>query len=494
MTAFHSSIRWRMQVWHGLLLLAVLTAFGTTAYWLIQDNHLRRVDQELQRRLAMVAASVRLAPPMRPMSGGPVPSVMASAEQEAMFAAAGGVRFYYLVWFPDGTVLNASTNAPADVPQPKRDGPLMPGQGQLRTRGTLREASLIRPLGMGPGPRGGAVGPRLVAVLVGCSMVPEWAELQRFAWLLAVAGASVLALGLAMGWWLSARAILPIAQISAAAHSISEGNLAERINPTETDSELGQLAVVLNRTFDRLQSVLARQAQFTADASHELRTPLAVILSQTQTALKRERPPEEYREALAASQRAAQRMARLTDSLMLLARLDGGSGRTFQPVCLDQVVRDVVQLLRPLAEEQTIRVQTELASLLCAGDEEQLHQLVTNLLSNAIRYNRPGGSVILRLVEAENSCLLHVTDTGLGIAPEHLPQVFDRFYRADQARSRANGGTGLGLAIAAAVAHTHGGTLEVTSEVNVGSTFTVRLPRFVPDDNEAHRTSGIPTA
>ena len=299
----------------------------------------------------------------------------------------------------------------------------------------------------------------------------------------------MLVLGLAVGWWLSARAIRPIAQISAAAQSISEGNLAERINPTETDSELGQLALVLNRTFDRLQSVLARQAQFTADASHELRTPLAVILFQTQTALKRGRPPEEYREALAAAQRAAQRMARLTESLMLLARLDGGGGKTFQPVCLDQVVRDVVQLLRPLAEEQTIRVQTELASLLCSGDEEQLHQLVTNLLSNAIRYNRPGGCVTVRLAEAEGFCLLQVTDTGLGIAPEHLPHVFDRFYRADQARSRVNGGTGLGLAIAAAVAHTHGGTIEVTSEVNAGSTFTVRLPRLA---TEATVPEGMP--
>ena len=479
MTAFHTSIRWRMQVWHGLLLLAVLAAFGTTAYWLVQDNHLRRVDQELQRRLTVVGSAIRPPPPLRPAGPRLGLAIELAPEQTALFGGVEGTKFYYAAWLPDGSVLKASSNAPPDIPPPEGRG--APGQARVRMRGEQREFLLSRPIGGMMGARLQGSPLRTISVVVGCSMIPEWAELRRFAWLLAASGAGVLVLGLAVGWWLSARAIRPIAQISAAAQSISEGNLAERINPTETDSELGQLAVVLNRTFDRLQSVLARQAQFTADASHELRTPIAVILSQTQTALKRERPPEEYREALAAAQRAAQRMARLTESLMLLARLDGGGGKTFQPVCLDQVVRDVVQLLRPLAEEPTIRVQTELASLLCSGDEEQLHQLVTNLLSNAIRYNRPGGSVTVRLAEVESFCLLQVTDTGLGIAPEHLPHVFDRFYRADQARSRVTGGTGLGLAIAAAVAHTHGGTIEVTSEVNAGSTFTVRLPRLATE-------------
>lgn len=492
MTAFHSSIRWRMQVWHGLLLLAVLAAFGTTAYWLVQDNHLRRLDQELQRRIVAVSNAIRPPPLMRPTGPRLGPVIELAPEQTALFGGLEGARFYYVAWLPDGSVLKASINAPPDIPPPERRG--VQGQAQVRMRGEQREFLLTRPVGGMMGARLQGSPQRMVSVVVGCSMVPEWAELRRFAWLLAAAGASVLVLGLAVGWWLSARAIRPIAQISAAAQSISEGNLAERINPTETDSELGQLAVVLNRTFDRLQSALARQAQFTADASHELRTPLAVILSQTQTALKRERPPEEYREALAAAQRAAQRMARLTDSLMLLARLDGASGKSFQPVCLDQVVRDVVQLLRPLAEEKTIRLQTELATLLCLGDEEQLHQLVTNLLSNAIRYNRPGGSVTVRLVEAESSSLLRVTDTGPGIAPEHLPHVFDRFYRADQARSRVSGGTGLGLAIAAAVAQTHGGSIEVTSEVNVGSTFSVKLPQSVQDGNETSPANGIPAA
>jgi len=477
MTAFHRSIRWRMQVWHGLVLLAVLVGFGTTAYWLVRDIHFRRVDQELQRRLAVVAAAVRPGLPLRNVNGRLLPAVQFFAEQQALFGGAEGAKFYYLLWLPDGGILSASTNAPANIPPPDREGTLV--QGQLRTRGTLREISMSRPLGAGLGPRG-LGGPRMVSALVGCSTVPEWAELRRFGWLLAAAGAGVLALGLAVGWWLSARAIRPLAQISAAARSISEGNLAERINPSETDSELGQLAVVLNRTFDRLQAAMARQIQFTEDASHELRTPLAVLLSQTQTALKRERPAEEYREALAASQRAAQRMARLTESLMLLARLDGGGELSFQPVALDQVVRDVAQLLTPLAAEKDIRVQTDLAPAQCLGDEEQLHQLVTNLLGNALRYNRPGGSASLRLSVESETCVLRVADTGPGIAAEHLPRIFDRFYRADEARSRASGGTGLGLAIATAVAQAHGGTIQVASEVNVGTTFTVRLPQAPP--------------
>jgi heavy metal sensor kinase len=288
----------------------------------------------------------------------------------------------------------------------------------------------------------------------------------------------VLVLGLAGGWWVSTRALSPIAAISAAAARISTGDLAQRIQTADTSSELGNLARVLNDTFARLQASFERQARFTADASHELRTPVSVVLTQTQSALARERPAAEYRESLAACQRAAQRMRRLTESLLTLARLDSGEAATTREPCnLDRLANDVTELLRPIAEEQKVSLEVESTPTRCEGNVEQLGQIVTNLVSNAIRYNRPGGSVRVKVAVEPDAAVLTVSDTGQGIAAEDLPHVFERFYRADNSRNRrAGGGAGLGLAICKAIADAHHAALEVASTQGGGSTFSLRIP------------------
>jgi heavy metal sensor kinase len=314
--------------------------------------------------------------------------------------------------------------------------------------------------------------------LVGRDISDELAGMRRFAWLLASAGAVVSLLGLAGGWWVSTRALSPIAAISAAAAKISTGDLAQRIQTADTSSELGNLARVLNDTFARLQASFERQAQFTADASHELRTPVSVVLTQTQSALARERPAAEYRESLAACQRAAQRMRRLTESLLTLARLDSGEATTTREPCdLDRLACEAAELLRPIAEEQRVTLEFESTPTRCEGNAEQLGQVVTNLVSNAIGYNRPGGSVRVKVAAESGAAVLTVTDTGQGIAPEDLPHVFERFYRADNSRNRrTGGGAGLGLAICKAIADAHHATLEVASTQGQGSTFALRIP------------------
>ena len=202
-----------------------------------------------------------------------------------------------------------------------------------------------------------------------------------------------------------------------------------------------------------------------------------MVLTQTQTALARERPAAEYRESLAACQRAAQRMRRLTESLLTLARLDSGEATASREPCdLDRVTRDAIELLRPLAQEQSIALEVEATPTRCVGNAEQLGQVVTNLVSNAIAYNRPGGSVRVKVTSEPGAAVLAVCDTGQGIAPEDLPHIFERFYRADKARSSAAGRTGLGLAITQAIVEAHSGTIEVATELGKGSTFTVRLP------------------
>jgi heavy metal sensor kinase len=313
-------------------------------------------------------------------------------------------------------------------------------------------------------------------LLVGRDIQVELADIRRFAWLLAGVGGAVLIIGLAGGAWVTGRALHPIAEISATAAKIATGDLTHRIRIADSQSELGHLAHDLNNTFARLEASFERQAQFTADASHELRNPVAVVLTQTQSALARERPAAEYRESLAACQRAAHRMRGLIESLLTLARLDSTEPRLVQESCdMNFIVSQAVDALRPLANEQSVQLELELAPVHCVANAGQLAQVVNNLVSNAIHYNRPGGCVRVKLACELGASILSVSDTGQGIAPGDLPHIFERFYRVDKARSGAQGHSGLGLAIAKAIVEASGGVVEVTSVLGQGSIFTVRL-------------------
>ena len=205
---------------------------------------------------------------------------------------------------------------------------------------------------------------------------------------------------------------------------------------SETDSELGKLAAVLNASFARLEALFTQQSRFTADAAHELRTPVAVMLTQTQSALARERPAAEYRETLEACQRATQRMRRLIESLLELARFDAGQEPLRRTTCdLARIAGDCLELVRPLAAARGIGIHADLPAVECQGDAEHLGQVITNLLGNAIDYNRDGGEIRLAARRDGETATLVVSDTGPGIAPDDLPHVFERFHRGDKART-----------------------------------------------------------
>jgi heavy metal sensor kinase len=315
------------------------------------------------------------------------------------------------------------------------------------------------------------------SILVGRSVRREMEQLRAFAWGIGGAGIIVLLVGLAGGWLVSGRILKPIQAISETASAISETNLSERIDTEAVDRELAELAEVLNETFTRLEAAFARQVRFTADASHELRTPLAIIRSQAELALARPRTVEHYRQAIESCLRACQRMTELVEELLMLARADAGKlDLESRPIDLKRVVNDVLVLMRPLADSKKVRIETDLKTAPLVGDAGRLGQVVTNLVSNAIQYNRPGGSVRIHLSTENGSTQLAVEDTGCGIPQEDRPHLFERFYRTDKARSRASGGHGLGLAISKSIVEAHGGTLEFQSEPGHGSKFTVRLP------------------
>ena len=313
--------------------------------------------------------------------------------------------------------------------------------------------------------------------LIGASLAPIQTELRRLAVALAGIGGGIIVLGLGVGWWTASRALRPIAEISRAAQEIAAGDLAKRINASETESELGQLAAVLNSTFARLDATFAQQKQFTSDAAHELRTPVSVILTQTQSTLNKERSAAEYRETLEACQRAAQRMKRLIESLLQLARLDAGQEHfKREKLELAHTAADCLELVRPLAEARQITLHADFQPVTCRGDSDRLALVITNLLTNAIHHGKESGEVRLATRLANDQAVLSVADDGPGIAAEHLPHVFERFFRADAARTSVQGRSGLGLAISKAIAEAHGGSLEAASEPGAGATFTMRLP------------------
>ncbi len=450
---FFQSIRIRLQLWYGLLLFVLLGGFGYTAYRLENTRQIRAIDEELQRRLPILVDS------QRPVEDDPeLREFELPPKESSLFDQGEKDSFYYVVWLRHGVQpIFRSASAPREVPEPQA------GDQPNRSRGDLRETFLF------PGPGD--------CVLVGRSITRDRAGFRQLAWWLSATGGSVLLVGLAGGGWLITRTLRPIHAISSAAEKISLGDLTERIHTKDTASELGQLAGVLNSTFSRLEAAFTRQARFTADAAHELRTPLAVMLTHTQNSLAGDDLTDEHREAFGACQRAAQRMRRLTESLLVLARLDSGSiPAQGEPSDLAPVIRDAIELLHPLASRQALILSEEITASYSTINAEQIGQVATNLISNAIFYNRPGGEVRVTLASAADGVRLTVSDTGQGIAAADLPHIFERFYRADRARSSAAGNVGLGLSISQAIITAHGGSITVTSVQAHGSTFTVHLP------------------
>jgi heavy metal sensor kinase len=291
-----------------------------------------------------------------------------------------------------------------------------------------------------------------------------------------------------VGLFVAARALEPIERITRTAEVIGAEDLSRRL-PEDAGAkpdEVGRLAATFNRMLDRLENAFKRQRQFTADASHELRTPLTLLLTQLDVTLSRPRESLDYERAMLEMREDVVRLQRLLDALLTLARADAGRDHMeTKPLDLGDVVAKVVSAMHGLAHEHCVRLETEITpEVRVLGDDARLTELVVNLVQNAIQYTPAGGNIrVAAVVErSKGEAALSVTDTGVGIADEHLPHVFERFYRVDAARSSAVGGTGLGLAISRSIAEAHGGRIEVESQPGRGSTFTLRLPCIILRD------------
>lgn len=282
---------------------------------------------------------------------------------------------------------------------------------------------------------------------------------------------------LTAGWLLAGRALRPVATLTETARAIARSRGFGRRVPVGTPrDELGRLAATFNEMLASLEHAYQAEQRFVADASHELRAPLTAI--QANLELLQRQPdmtPADRREAVGEAGRETHRLARLVADLLALARADAGVSLRRQPVELDRVVLDAFGEARHLAQGQRIALDG-LEPVLVQGDPDRLKQLVLILLDNAVKYTPPDGGVTLGLRRDAARAQVRVCDTGIGIPPEDLPHVFDRFYRADPARTRDPGGSGLGLPIARWIAEQHGGAVMLSSAVGRGTTATVDLP------------------
>lgn len=451
---------------HAGLVAVVVALFAGTIYWMTGRAVYRQSEADL-----LAAAEILL----RELDEGTAPPALRIPDTYFhRFGPAPRDQADFILWDAQGTRLAASHNAAADIlplaRPPRRDGP---HPFETLAAGTRLDVVVATPAGG--------------QLRIGRSLAKEFDGQRWLALRLVVGGGLALALGAAAAAWLADRISAPLARMTRAAERVTSRNLRERLETGPATAEVSRLAAVFNGMLAELEASFERQTRFTADASHELRTPVAVILSQAEHTLSRDRAPEEYRAALGTCRDAARRMKRLVDDLLLLTRADAGSLPCRRdPLDLAEIAGDVTRLLQPLAREREIRLSTRLASAPLIGDAGHLGQVVTNLVTNAIRYNHAGGEVQVTVEPGRSpsgaaDAVLEVQDQGPGIPPGIQETLFDRFTRGDAARTLAGEeGTGLGLSIVREIVTAHGGTVAVRSRPETGTTLTVRLPAARP--------------
>jgi heavy metal sensor kinase len=294
-----------------------------------------------------------------------------------------------------------------------------------------------------------------------------------------------------VGRWMAGRALAPLVRLATATRGIHVTNLGQRLPVRGANDELDQVAHAFNDTLAQLDQAVGDMRQFSAALAHELRTPLAALRGETELALLSVRSPEESARALASQLEELDKLARLINELLTLARAEAGEiPFTLVDVDLSKLAASIVEQLEPVAQVRGIDLVSDAAAgVVVVGDSGWIERLLLNLLDNAIKFTDAGGRIVVRVWREREVACLDVSDTGKGIAPEALPHVFDRFYQADPSRSSGYEGAGLGLTLAKWIADRHGATLQVRSEPGRGTTFSLRMSIGRP---VAHAVAAVP--
>ena len=457
------SVRLRLTVWYVLLLGLTLVLFSFYLHLRLERSLAVQLDEALQ-----VAASQALG--LVSADSGHLTFGTTDAAQTVLrrLTQAG---FAGRLTAPDGTVWDGFGDAQSVPVGP----PPVLGWSSVEVKDTEWRV-YSQPLDASEGRPGGWL-------QVARSLAPIEQTSESLFVQIVLSLPLVVVLAAVVGYFLAGRALRPIDRITRTAQALSAQDLTQRIGYEGPDDEVGRLARTFDQMLDRLQAAFERERRLTADASHELRTPLTVLKGRIDVTMSRARTVQEYTNTLHEVGREADRLIRLTNDLLFLTRLGQRSpSMQPQPVELSDLLSAIVDQVRPLAEAKALGLVEEVApGLRLTGDPDHLIRLFLNILDNALKYTPAGGRVTVRAVAESTTVCVTVRDTGPGIPPQHLPHLFERFYRVEADRSRETGGTGLGLAVAAEIARGHGGTLEVQSAVGQGTTCLIRLPRASPD-------------
>jgi heavy metal sensor kinase len=452
------SIRWRLTLWNLLALAAVLLGFSALVHFLLVRALYQQLDGKLLAGFRQIERDPRAA---ADRDGRLRYWVYELHEHEGVFGIAYG---------PDGRVRARTEElasdsvpgvAPAAPAEPRLRDEAVPSlgrqrllEGRARLGGEDITLVLMAPLEEVDRERGRLLAALALAVPVG---------------LLFSGGVSYL---------LARKALAPVGRLRALAREVTADRLDRRLEVADPADELGGLALTINAMIGRLERSFAEVRRFTADASHELRTPLTAIRAEAEVGLGRPGVPAEQQTLLGSILEECERLTRLTDQLLALSREDAGvAPQAREPVDLAALVAGVAETMRPLAEAKGLRLESAPpAAVRVRGDPGRLRQVFYNLLDNAIKYTPAGGAVEVRVEGRPGGAAASVRDSGPGIPAEHLPRVFERFYRVDKARTRAEGGTGLGLSIARSIVAAHGGQIDLQSTPGRGTVCTVTLP------------------
>jgi heavy metal sensor kinase len=449
---FFKTIKFRLTLWYLTVIAALLLIFGGAAYFILSNNLYQNLDTAIEERANELEVALQAG-------NGRALIVERLDELVLVYDSRGNLLQHFganveLASTGD-LVERALTGEHAYLTGATSDGQ------EVRLYAAPVSVNLFTSF----------------AVIVGQPTVNIHDVLGTFRYILGASGLVVFILAGISGFVLANRALKPVDRITRTAQDIGESDLTRRINVPGED-ELGRLAATLNNMIARIEAAFNRQRQFTADASHELRTPLAVIQAEATLALSKERSETEYKKSLEAVSQEAAYMASLIGKLLFLARSDAGK----EPLALEEVnlkrlITELFSDVEVLARDKGLLFHLgPLEDLTVRGDRVKMRQLCINLLENAVRYTPAGGTISGSIVRRGDEALIIISDTGAGIPAEHLPHIFERFYRVDKARSRAEGGAGLGLAIAKYIAEIHDGHIEAESEVGLGTVFRVSLP------------------